>query len=114
MGRVQEVMDTIESHRVRLEEAPDAPEAPVLLEAMGNLYTLRLGDWQMAVHCYEDLLLRYPEYNKGRVYVGLATAYGKAGNMEMEEQVYSEMMREFPAGSTEYQLAADEVGKELW
>lgn len=107
------VRDAIKCHQENLDEAPDAPEAPVLLEAMGNLYSLRLGDYQMAVNCYQDLLLRYPEYHKGRVYVNMATAYEKAGDMEMEEHIYTEMMREFPKGSAEYQIAAEEVSKGL-
>ena len=108
------VRNTIESYWARFNETPDAPDAPSLLEAMGNLYALRLGDHQMAAYCYQELLSRYPEYNKQRAYVGLVTALENSGETERATQVYNEMMRVYLTDSIEYKWAADRVGKERW
>lgn len=105
---------TIESHRRRYEGNTDAPDAPALLEAMGNLYMMRMGDYGMAAYCYQEILHRYPDWNRRRAYVGLATAYSKMGDLENEMRIYNEMMKEYPKDSVEYKWAADKTGEEPW
>jgi tetratricopeptide (TPR) repeat protein len=108
----QKVQEIIESHRLRIEEDPDNPETPVLLEAMGNLYSMRLGDHEMAAYYYEQLLQRYPEINKTSAYVGLVTSFEKMGDLEGVTRICNEMMKEYPKDSVEYKWAADKTGVE--
>ena len=111
---IQKVKDTIESHRARVEEAPDDPESPVLLEAMGNLYSLKLNDYGMAAYCYEQLLLKYPDFNKGGAYIGMITCYEKMGDTERAARTCNEMLKEFPEDSLEYKWATEKINLDLW
>lgn len=110
---VQEVKDVIASHKARMEADPDDPESPVLLEAMGNLYLLKLNDYDMAAYCYEQLLLRYPDYNKARAYIGLVTALERMNDEEGVNRVCREIRKEFPPDSVEYQWAAEKTGMRI-
>lgn len=110
---IQETKDIIASHRERLEENPEDPEAPVLLEAMGNLYLLRLQDYEMAAYCYEQLLRRYPD-SKERAYMGLVTALERANDVEGTVRICREIRKEFPEDSVMYQWAVEKVRKDIW
>lgn len=107
---IQEVNDIIASHQARIEADPEAPEAPVLLEAMGNLYMLKLNDYAMAAYCYEQLFQRYPKYQRSRTYINLVTALEKMGDEEGVNRICREMRKEFPPDSIEHQWAADKGG----
>jgi len=110
----KETLDVIESYRAMIEEAPDAPESPVLMESMGNLYLLKLKDYEKAAYCYEQLLQRYPDYHRDRAYVGLITSLEKMEDVERFTRACNDMMKEFPKDSVEYKWAADKSGAQRW
>jgi len=106
----EETREVIASHRERMEAAPDSEEAPALLNAMGNLYRQRLGDYDAAIQCYEDLLAQYPDWPGIRAaYLNLATAYREQGNLDYLNWTWRRMMEKFPEDSAEYQYAQQQL-----
>ena len=110
----ENVKKAIASHQARIDANPDDPESPVLLEAMGNLYMLKLNDYEMAAYCYEQVLSRYPDADKTTAYIGLVTALEKKGDTEGVNRICREIRKEFPPESVEHQWAAEKTGRQLW
>ena len=107
----EEARHSIEQHRARIEAEPDSPERPALLQAMGNLYRLKLIDYPNAAWCYEQIILNYPDWaGTSMVYGDLATCYENMGDQEKATRTYMEMMRVLPETSQEYLYAKDKLG----
>ncbi len=108
---VAETRAVINEHRNKVEVDPDAPDAPALLLAMGNLNFRKLRDYDQAILCYEQILHRYPDWEGiSQVYSALATCYEEAGEHEKVHRIYMTMMDVFPEDSEEYYFAADKLG----
>lgn len=106
----EKTRDTIASHEARVQAEPDAPEAPALLCAMGNLYRQKLGDYEKAAEAYSLLLAKYPNWEGlQRVYLNLAICYEKLGRTDDENWVYEQMMEHFPEDSQEYLFAKSKL-----
>lgn len=106
----RETEQVIEEHYARVQMDPDAPEAPALLLAMGNLHR-RLFNYEEAIWCYQQILVRYPDWDgKYMAYGQLATCYEEMGDHSNTLRVYMDIMREFPEESEEHQLARAQLG----
>ena len=106
----EEARATIEEHRERIENEPDAAERPALLQAMGNLYRHKLLDYENAAWCYEQIILNYPDWaGTSMVYGDLATCYEKMDDPQNAMRIYMEMMRVLPEDSQEYLYAKDKL-----
>ena len=81
---------------------------------MGNLYAYKLGDFEMAASCYDQLLHRYPDHKRGRTFVNLETAFEKSGDIEGATRVCREIRKEFSEDSEVFQWALDKVRKDIW
>lgn len=104
--RMQEALETIAKHEARLEANPATEEATSLLNAMGNLYCMRLQDYEKASHCYRRALEENGDALRNRdSYIGLARCYEKAGEPIKANQVYLDMKAAFPPDSQEYAFA---------
>lgn len=102
---------TIAEHRERFEADPKSAEAPSLLSAMGNLYRQKLGDYQQAASCFEQLLRDYPNDSSARdAYLQLVVCYERLGDQENRSRVLRLMMDRYPSDSSEYGYAAQELG----
>lgn len=107
---VEEARATIEEHRARIENEPDSPERPALLQAMGNLYRHKLLDYENAAWCYEQIILHYPDWaGTAMVYGDLATCYERMDDPQNAMRIYMEMMRVLPEDSQEYLYAKDKL-----
>lgn len=106
----QEVIATIEEHRAQIEADPDAPETPALFLAMGNLHR-RLMNHDEAIWCYQQVLVRYPDWDgRPMAYGLLAACYEEIDDHSNVLRVYMDMMREFPEDSEEHQFARHQLG----
>jgi tetratricopeptide (TPR) repeat protein len=100
------VMQTIQSHREKVDAEPEAEDAPALLAAMGNLYRQKLRDYEQAALCYEELLSNHRDWEASRrIYLQLATCYERLENWPSAYRVYTEMAATFPEESQEYEYA---------
>lgn len=107
---VEKTQATIEDYRERIENKPDDPERPALLQAMGNLYRQKLIDYANAAWCYEQIILNYPNWaGTSMVYGDLATCYEKMDDQQNAMRIYMEMMRVLPEDSQEYLYAKDKL-----
>ncbi|MCP4644164.1 MAG: tetratricopeptide repeat protein [bacterium] len=96
----------IEEYRETVEAEPDTEEAPAKLNAMGNLHCTKLGEYEEAVHCYELLLFRYPDWVGARgTYLHLADCYDTLGQRDKLIGVYERMMQKYPKESQEHMYA---------
>lgn len=103
--------EVIESHRQRIEAAPESEEAPALLSAMGNLARQKLSDYELAAQYYEQALEEYPDWHGiNRVYLNLATCYERLGRQMDEIMVYKKMRDAFPEDTVEHQFATAQLG----
>ncbi|NIA14954.1 MAG: tetratricopeptide repeat protein [Nitrospiraceae bacterium] len=107
----EQTRGVIERHQERLEKKPDANESASLLQAMGNLARMKLGEYEEAASYYETVLSTYPDW-KGirRTYTNLAVCYERLGDELRAQSVYKRMMKAFPEDSQEYQFAKSELG----
>ena len=107
----EKALGVISRHQQRFDEDPRDPDAPALLQAMGNLYRQKLGDYERAAECYELLLEDYPDWTAvRRVYPQLATCYQRLDNRFEEHKVYRRMLKAFPEESQEFKYAAEQLG----
>jgi tetratricopeptide (TPR) repeat protein len=110
----EKAIEVIGAHQKRIEKDRESEEAPALYAAMGNLYRLKVQDYEEAARCYELLLLDYPDWpNIRTVYVQLATCYERLGDWKGVERVYKGMMAKFPKESQEYQYAQAKLAGDL-
>jgi tetratricopeptide (TPR) repeat protein len=104
--------EVIASHQARLEEDPEAEEAPALLTAMGNLHIQKLGDYEEAIQCYEKVLASHPSAPSARsARIHLAASYEHLGDRENAERIYRQMMTVYPEDSQEYKYAETMIFK---
>lgn len=107
----EQAATTVAGHRQRLEADPDSPEAAALLNAMGNLYRQKMGDYEHAAQCYEDLLHQYPDWEGNRnVYLNLVVTYRALEKEDYINWTYRRMMERYPEDSQEYLYAKSELG----
>lgn len=106
------VRDLIAGYEERLANAPDDPDAPAVLMAMGNLYRDRLVDFEQAAIYFEQALAEHPDFASRRdLYIQLADCYERLGRLDMRDAVYRDIMAEFPPDSEEYLYARDQLGQ---
>ncbi len=107
----KEARAVIARHRKRLAADPESPDAPALLNAMGNLYRQKLNDHNQAIQCYEEILLEYPDWVGIRaVFLNLASSYKALGNTEYVQWTYQRMMEHYPENSQEHRFARKQLG----
>ena len=111
LTKQEHAREVIEQHQERLEEEPDTNESASLLQAMGNLARMKLGEYEEAASYYETLLSTYPDW-KGvrRTYTNLAACYESLGDELRTQSVYKRMMKAFPEDSQEFLFAKSELG----
>jgi tetratricopeptide (TPR) repeat protein len=101
----------IAEYQRRLDDDPKDPNAPVLLNAMGNLTRQKFQDYKEAARYYELLINDYPQWERiASVYPQLATCYERLNDLHNLQWVYKAMMERFPADSQEYLYAKQELG----
>lgn len=108
----KEARDVISRHKAQFEADPAGKDAPALLNAMGNLYRYKLGDYANAIQAYQLVLHDYPEYEGIRnTLISLAVCYEHEGNREGVRDVYKQMLKRFPPESQEFQYAKAQLGR---
>ena len=107
----EQTEQTISQYKKDIEANPESPEAPVHLNAMGNLYLQKLGDYQNAAEQYELLLANYPDWAGARmVYPNLETCYKNLGANAELRRLYREMTEFFGPEEGEYEYAMTQLG----
>jgi tetratricopeptide (TPR) repeat protein len=107
----ERLLETIDSHRARVEADPESEEAPGYLNAMGNLYLQRLGDLESAAEVYQRIIMEYPDWpGTYAVYPQLEVCYQELGDGIGLRWVYERMMQRFPPESEEYAYAREQLG----
>lgn len=77
---------------------------------MGNLYRQKLGDYENAIHCYERIILDFPESTGRReAFLQLEACYLKQEDRTGLRWVYDKMVEEFPEESQEYKYATQQL-----
>jgi len=100
----------IDEHRRKIAENPERDDAPALLNAMGNLYMQKLGDYEQAVQCYERILIEYDDSNQKRTaLINLANCYEKLGDRSGARYTYQRMLDTFPEDAQEYKFAQQKL-----
>lgn len=108
---VEQTRDLLSEYEAAIESDPQSEEAPALLNASGNLYKQKFGDYAKAAQQYERLLAAYPDWEGvARVYPELATCYERLGDEQKLRALYREMMERFPPETPEHQWAKDSLG----
>jgi tetratricopeptide (TPR) repeat protein len=111
----QLVIETIRNHQERIDSAPESKEVPAYLNAIGNLYGQKLGEYEKAISYYERILEEYPDWPNIRgVYPKLARYYELAGEQEQSYKTYQRMMKAFPEDSQEHLFAQQMVSNLRW
>ena len=111
LTKKEQAREVIEGHQERLEEKPDANESASLLQAMGNMARMKLGEYAEAAAYYEQVLTNYPDWQGIRgTYTNLAVCYERLGDELRVQSVYKRMMKAFPEDSQEYLFAKSELG----
>ena len=107
----EQTQDLLAEYEETIAADPDSEEAPALLNASGNLYKQKFGDYAKAAQQYERLLASYPDWEGiARVYPELATCYDQLGDDQKLRALYREMMDRFPPETPEHQWAKDSLG----
>lgn len=103
----------IASHQAAFDAAPDAPDAPAYLRAIGNLQMQRLGDYEAAARNYELIVENYADWEQAHtVYGELITCYEMLDDTTSINRVCELMLERFPENSEAYLFALDKLG--LW
>lgn len=104
------VRGTIASHQQRFDADPQGEVAPALLSAMGNLYRQRLGDYEQAANCFEQLIDSYPDSpNIREAYLQLVVCYNRLGDEENRRRILRRMINDFPPNSEEFLYASQQL-----
>ncbi len=107
----EKARETIAGHEAKLQEAPNAEEAPALLIAAANLYRQKLGDYEKAAEYYLLYVHDYPgDPNISLAYEQLATCYENLGQEFNARWAYSEIMDKFPEESQVHLFAKQKLG----
>lgn len=103
-------LSQIEEYQKKLDREPNAEDNPAYLMAMGNLYRQKLGDYENAIHCYERIILDFPESTGRReAFLQLEACYLKQEDRTGLRWVYDKMVEEFPEESQEYKYATQQL-----
>ncbi|HIJ74960.1 MAG TPA: tetratricopeptide repeat protein [Candidatus Hydrogenedentes bacterium] len=111
-GAEERARETIEAHRRKVVEDPDREDAPILINAMGNLYMQKLRDYERAVECYEQILTDHPNSDETRsALVNLANCYEKLNDLNSARRTYRRMLAAFPEGTQERNFAQAQLDR---
>lgn len=107
----QRVRETIAVQLAAVEADPESPDAPGLLNAMGNLHMQRLMDYRSAAEAYQRLLLEYPQWEGNyHVFPQLEVCYEQLRDDEGLRWLWAQMMERFPPESDLHKYGAQQLG----
>jgi len=109
-GADDKALEIIREYEAELAEAPDEERRPQLLEAAGNLYKQKLGDYEAAAKKYQVLIIEHPDWEGiRRVYPQLEVAFRELEDEEGLIWLYRHMMEQLPPETQDYQYAEQQL-----
>ena len=95
-----------------IEDPEHAADLKLNIRRVANLYYSELRDFENAAYHYEDLILRFPEWDQGinAIYPNLAACYEKLSESSKERFTYERMMKAFEPGNVSHEFAKQKLG----